>query len=479
MYMPSETSVQRGSTARALDQPVPLGFLATVFVANFLALLNLSMVVIAMMPIDKALGAPEHLTLQLPCALFGAMVCAAPVAPFLLRRWGTRRLLLAAVTGLAVTSALAALSTNIWQLTMVLFLSGLASAPVASATLVGVDTHMPGANRGIGMAVWGAGIYASGLMGPLMAGYLLDTYGWRAIFLVPLPITLITALLISRYLRRAPVRPVSGDLATLVLAPLTIMFLVGTCSLGRSLGWSQSYVPYATLTGLLIVAPLYAMRYLHTPAPTLDLGCLRDHNVSLALLLVFFANLVGTGLFQVEFLGRYSHLSDHVLGLRTSIGTFGLLAGMALAAYLCHAGRAGFALLVAIVLSVISKVGFLFYDSHTGAIAAIWPVVVGGVSFGLITASLATLAYETVSLQRAADVATLFVLATFLGACLGTGVLDEVILGFTTLDVSEGMSYAAAKEAAFKAEFWVELGVTLLLLLPAVSLANGARRRTA
>ena len=177
--MPRETSVQRGSTARALDQPVPLGFLATVFVANFLALLNLSMVVIAMMPIDRALGAPEHLTLQLPCALFGAMVCAAPVAPFLLRRWGTRRLLLAAVTGLAVTSALAALSTNIWQLTMVLFLSGLASAPVASATLVGVDTHMPGANRGSGMAVWGAGIYASGLMGPLMAGYLLDTYVQR------------------------------------------------------------------------------------------------------------------------------------------------------------------------------------------------------------------------------------------------------------------------------------------------------------
>ena len=102
--MPSETFVEPASTVRALHERTPLGFLATVFAANFLALLNLSMVVVAMMPIDRALGAPQHLTLQLPCALFGAMVCAAPVTPYLLRRWGTQPVLLTAVTGLAVTS---------------------------------------------------------------------------------------------------------------------------------------------------------------------------------------------------------------------------------------------------------------------------------------------------------------------------------------------------------------------------------------
>ena len=477
--MPSETSVELASAARVRYERIPLGFLAAVFAANFLALLNFSMVVVAMMPIDRALGAPLHMTLQLPCALFGAMVCAAPVTPYLLDRWGTRPVLLAAVTGLAVSSALAGLSSNIWQLSTVLFLSGLASAPIMAATQAEVDRHVQGADRGIGMAVWGAGIYASGLLGPLMAGYLLDDYGWRTIFLVPLPVTLLTALLIARFLGPSQAKPVPGDLATLVLAPLTIMFLIGTCSLGRSLGWSQSYVPYLMLTGLLIVAPLYAIQYRRTEAPALDLGCLRDRSVALALLLIFFANLVGTGLFQVEFLGRYSHLSDHVLGLRTTIGTVGLLAGMAIAAYLCLAGRAGLALLAAIAFSVISKIGFLFYDGHTGAIAAIWPVLIGGVGFGLITASLATLAYQTVSPRRAADVATLFVLLTFLGACLGTGVLDEVILGFATLDASEGMSYAAAKQAAFKAEFWVELGATLLLLIPAVSLANRARKQTA
>lgn len=477
--MASNTSLQQAWPARVLDRPMPLGFLATVFVANLLALTNFSVMVVAMVPIDAALGAPEHMTLQLPCAIFAAMVCAAPVTPYLLRRWGTRRLLLTSIIGLAVTTALAALCTNIWQLMLAMFFSGLASAPVVSSTQAAVDTHMPGPDRGIGMAVWGAGIYASGLIGPIVASYFLDAFGWRALFLAPLPLTLLTAALIMRNLKPEPVKLVPGDVATLVLAPLTILFLVNTCSLGRSLGWSQSYVPYATLAGLLIVAPLYAMIYRQTPAPALDLGCLRDRNVSLTLLLVFFVNLLGTGLFQVEFLGRYSHLSNYMLGLRTTIGTLGLLAGMALAAWLCHARRADFALLAGLVLSVFSKVGFLFYDSHTGAIAAIWPVVVGGVGFGLIMASLATIAYRSVKSERAPDVATLFVLATFLGACLGTGVLDEVLLGVTTFDLDEGMSLAAAKQAAFKAEFWVELLATLPLLLLARILARDGQQRTA
>lgn len=477
--MASNTSLQQPWSVGALDRPVPLGFLATVFVANLLALMNFSVVVVAMVPIDAALDAPEHMTLQLPCALFAAMVCAAPVTPYLLRRWGTRRVLLMSVIGLAVTTTLASLCNNIWQLALVMFFSGLASAPVVSSTQAAVDMHMPGSDRGIGMAVWGAGVYASGLIGPLVASYLLDAFGWRALFLAPLPLTLATAILIVQSLRPEPAKRLPGDVATLVLAPLTILLLVSTCSLGRGLGWTQSYVPYATLTGLLIVAPLYAVMYRQTKAPALDFGCLRDRNVSLTLLLVFFVNLLGTGLFQVEFLGRYSHLSNYMLGLRTTIGTLGLLAGMALAAWLSHARRTDFALLVGLVLSVVSKVGFLFYDSHTGAIVAIWPVVVGGAGFGLMMASLATIAYRTMSSEHAPDVATLFVLATFLGACLGTGVLDEVLLGFTAFDIHEGMSLPTAKQAAFKSEFWVELLGTLPLLLIAGLLARDGKERTA
>ena len=128
---------------------------------------------------------------------------------------------------------------------------------------------------------------------------------------------------------------------------------------------------------------------------------------------------------------------------------------------------------------MIAKFGFLLYGSHTGAIQAIWPAAVGGTGFGLATAALATLAYRTISEERGANVAAVFVLATFLGACLGTGVLDEVVIGVTTYDAAQGMSVAMAKQAAFKAEFWVELLGTLALLVPAILLTRAQRPRTA
>jgi MFS family permease len=474
-----QTSLQQAWTAHARDGQLPLGFLFTVFVANLLAFLNFSIVIVAMVPINKAFGAPEYMTLQLPCALFGAMVCAVPVTPFLLRRWGTRRLLLMAVIGLAVTTSLAALSATMWQLALVLFLNGLASAPVAPATQTAVNARMAGPDRGIGMAVWGAGMYAGGLIGPMVAGLLLDTFGWRVLFLVPLPLALLTPALVSWFLKPASGEVVSGDLASLVLAPLAILLIVTTCSFGRNFGWFQSNLAMVTLIGLLIVAPLYVVRYRKTPAPVFDLGCLRDRNAGLALILVFFVNLMGTGLYQAEFLGRISHLSHSMLGLRITVGTLALLAGMALAAWQCHSGRAGFALSAGLVLTVIAKFGFLLYDSHTGAIQAIWPAAVGGTGFGLATAALATLAYRTISEERGANVAAVFVLATFLGACLGTGVLDEVVIGVTTYDAAQGMSVAMAKQAAFKAEFWVELLGTLALLVPAILLTRAQRPRTA
>jgi hypothetical protein len=58
-------------------ETMPIGFLATIFTINMLALLNFSSVFVAMVEIGKALDAPEILILQLPTSLFAAIACAA------------------------------------------------------------------------------------------------------------------------------------------------------------------------------------------------------------------------------------------------------------------------------------------------------------------------------------------------------------------------------------------------------------------
>lgn len=120
----------------------PYFFLAAVFWVNVLAFFNIAAILVAMVKIASALDASRMMTLQLPTALYVAVACAAPVTPWLLRRLGPRRRLLASIAGLAVTTLAAAFCTSIWPLLVILFLHGLFSAPVSPATQAAVTQRL-------------------------------------------------------------------------------------------------------------------------------------------------------------------------------------------------------------------------------------------------------------------------------------------------------------------------------------------------
>ena len=94
-----------------------------------------------------------------------AIACAAPATPFLLLRLGARRLLICAMIGLLATTVLASLCQTFWQLAIVLFLHGVFVAPISPATQAAVKERLNQHDLGVGMAVWGAGNYAGGLIG--------------------------------------------------------------------------------------------------------------------------------------------------------------------------------------------------------------------------------------------------------------------------------------------------------------------------
>jgi len=448
-------------------------FLAAVFAVNLLAFLNVSAMFVAMADIGKALGTPEALVPLLPTSLYAAVVCVAPATPFLLARLGPRRLLLLAIAGTSATTALAFVTPGFWGLVAALFAHGLFCAPIVPATQAVTGQRFAGEARGVAMAVWGAGSYASWLVGPLLAGVMVGVFGWRSLFLIPLPFAALSVLLVLWGMERGAIARKAADLASLGLAPLVMVLLVATTSLGPGLGWLDSPTVTACAIALAIAAPLYVWRYRKTVAPAFHVGCLADRNVAFALLIILLFNFFGTGFFQIEFLGKETHLSAEVFGLRSSIGAATLLLGFAVSGWLTRGARFAACLYGGLAVTLVSKVGFLLYGTHTDALEAIWPVAVGGVGFGMVTGVLATLAYRTVAAEHASHVATAFILATYLGASLGAGVLDEVLVAADLVDLAEGMSAAAATLSSFEAEFWVELFGTALLLLPAALMLRG------
>src|ERR1700712_1924396 len=123
-----------------------------------------------------------------------AAAIATPATGALESRLGRRTLFISAVIGFVVTSMLCGAARTLDQMVLFRLLQGLFGAPmVPLAQAVLLDTYPP-EQRGSAMAIFGLGVMLGPIIGPSLGGWLTDTYNWRWVFYVNLPIGIAAAI---------------------------------------------------------------------------------------------------------------------------------------------------------------------------------------------------------------------------------------------------------------------------------------------
>jgi DHA2 family multidrug resistance protein len=123
-----------------------------------------------------------------------AAAIMTPMSGYLAGRFGRKRIFLIFVAGFTVFSMLCGAATSLFQI--VLFrigqgVFGAALVPLSQATLLDIN---PREKHGSAMAIWGAGIMIGPIMGPTLGGWLTETYNWRWVFYVNLPVGILAFL---------------------------------------------------------------------------------------------------------------------------------------------------------------------------------------------------------------------------------------------------------------------------------------------
>ncbi|MEO5659790.1 MAG: MFS transporter, partial [Polaromonas sp.] len=141
--------------------------------------------------------------------------------------YGRRRLLVLGTAIFAAASLLCALAPSLAWLLAGRVLQGIGAALLMPNSLAILGAAFRGEQRGRAIGIWAGAGAAAGAMAPLLGGWLIDSVGWRMIFLLNLPIALAAIGLALRYLpdesrtARPPLDVAGGALATLALAALT------------------------------------------------------------------------------------------------------------------------------------------------------------------------------------------------------------------------------------------------------------------
>ncbi len=445
-----------------------MSLMGVLLIGASVALLDTTIVAVAIVDLTRAFDTTVQAAQWATTAYLLAMAAAIPMLGWLIDRWGARRVWLVTLWLFLAGSVLCGLAWSIESLIAFRVVQGLGGGlilPLVQAVLA----RAAGPRRmGRVMSLIGIPGQLAPILGPVLGGVILGSFGWRWIFLVNVPLCLLALALAYRHLHPVDVpRPTGLDgIGALLMVPATVAILAGLSLVG-----DLSAVPIVLLSGgavLLAGFVLHARRRGYRAL--LDVRLFRHRSFSVATVMMFLSAvcLYGPMLLLPLFYQQARGLPVAKVGWMLAPQGIGLMAGLWVAGR--YADRAG-PRIVALTGTARAAAGLGVFVFAGGASLGVLSagLVALGAGLGGIGVAVSATSYrdvEPVSIPRAAS---LLNVVQRIGASFGTVVVALILHRQLAALDSPGSS---GIDAAFTHTFAWTLGflgvaAVVVLLLPA------------
>jgi EmrB/QacA subfamily drug resistance transporter len=384
--------------------------------------------------------------------------------------YGRRRLFLVGIAGFTLSSVLCGVADSAGELIVFRLLQGGFAAIMIPQGFGIVRASFPKEEIAKAFGMFGPVIGGAAVLGPIIGGVLVDGdlfgLGWRAIFLVNVPVGIVAfvaalRLLPESRLKDAPSLDVVG--AVLVTGACTLLIL--PLIQGREAGWpTWTFVSMAaSVVAFGAFAWHEARRERTGRSPLVETSLLRGRAYSMGMVvaLVFFAGMIGLMLTMSLYLQLGQGFSAIHTGLTFApwaIGT-GIGAGVGAGALgprigrpVLHVGLAVMAVGVAGTLLVVHGAG----DAGVSSWALAGPQLVAGIGMGAVLAPLFGFVLAGVRDHEVGSASGVLNAVQQLAGALGIAVIGTIFFSVAT---KHGMT------AAFQDALWIELGLLAVAAL--------------
>jgi EmrB/QacA subfamily drug resistance transporter len=191
-------------------------------------------------------------------------------------------------------SVLAGLSPSIGWLIGFRVFQAVGASMVFALGFALVTEAFPPEERGRALGIQGAIVSAGIVLGPTLGGMLIDSFGWRSIFFVNLPVGIVGTWCAARFIPDTP--PVGGqrfDFAGAALLFAALLALMLGLTLGQTRGFSDPLVGGLVAGSALMIAGFIAVER-RSPQPMLDLRLFHNRQFS-ANIFAGWASFAGIG----------------------------------------------------------------------------------------------------------------------------------------------------------------------------------------
>ncbi len=403
-----------------------------VMFATFMEVLDTTVVNVSLPHIAGNLSATIDESTWVLTSYLVANAIVLPLTGWLARFFGRKRLLMVSVSGFTLASLLCGLAPNLPMLVLFRLIQGAtggAMQPLSQAVML---EAFPPDQRGKAMGFWGLGIVVAPILGPVLGGWLTDTYSWRWVFYINLPVGITSLVMTRMYIFDPPYMKTETskvDYWGIGLLAVGIGALQLLLDKGQEEDWFASHFMTLLAIASVVALVVFLVHEWTADEPVVDLR-------------VFKVRTYSTGVFLMTTLGfvLYGSLVLLPIMLQTLLGYPSLQAGIAMA----PRGMGSFIgmPMIGMLIGRIDARKMVASGLFVGGLTLIWlgqlnlsagywdffwPQFVQGFALSMLFVPLTTISMDPIPRERMGNATSLFNLMRNIGGSVGIAVTGTML----------------------------------------------------
>ncbi|WP_213767014.1 MDR family MFS transporter [Caballeronia sp. dw_19] len=394
----------------------------SVMLATIMQVLDSTIANVALPHMEGSLSATQD---QITWVLTSYIVAAAigtPLTGWLAGSFGRKRLFLLSIAGFTVASIVCGASTSLAEMVAARLLQGIFGAslvPLSQAVMLDIN---PPEKHGQAMAVWGMGVTIGPILGPTLGGWLTDSYNWRWVFYVNVPIGIVAFIGILAFMAETKVSPRKLDLFGFSTLSIAIGALQLFLDRGEVQDWFGSTEIWIESLSALIAFSLFLAHTLTVQTTSfLNRELARDRNfvAGCGFYFVMGAVLYATRALLPPMLQDLMQYSVVKTGLVTAPSGAGSMIAMMLAGRLVGPLKPRTLIASGFAMAAFSLWQMSHYNLYMSESTVIWSNFLQGLGLGMISVPLTTAAFSTLDQHLRGDGTSIYSLSRNIGSSIG------------------------------------------------------------
>jgi len=365
-----------------------------VVLAALMQVIDSSIVNVALPDMMGNLGASLDEIAWVSTGYILASVIIIPLTGWLGSYLGRKRYFVGSIILFTVASVLCGASHSLGALIFWRIVQGLGGGALMTVSQAVLFESFPREEAGTAMALFGLGVMVGPTIGPVLGGWLTDTYGWPWIFYINLPVGILAAMMIATYVHdpEHQRRPSTIDYQGIALLAVSVGALQYVLEHGQREDWFDSRL-ITSLTAIGIVGGVALLwRELTTDHPVIDFRVMKHRQMWVGTLL---GVVMGVGLYAMSFtlpvfLQNNLRMTAQQAGIAMLPGAIATAISMAVVGRLTNRFDPRILITLGALTFALAAWQLSRITGQSGSNDFFWPLINRGVGLGLMFVPLTT-----------------------------------------------------------------------------------------